>query len=158
MISCSRRKRTIYQTTKKQKRTPMRKMSWKTDLRMAMKKSRWTTTCNSILNCYWPWTQRLSEDNRCNSGYNQTTRPILELPIAQLRARQAREVQEAYSQKTVHVITSTKMAHEMEQKNPTSKINESTSMETWPQQDLRTPRTIRCSSTNQPTALATLGQ
>ena len=56
MTSCSRRKRTIYSTIRKQKRTPMRKMSWKTDLRMATKKSRWTTTYNSILNCYWPWT------------------------------------------------------------------------------------------------------
>lgn len=156
--SCSRRKRMTYSTTKKQRRIPMRKMSWKMDLRMAMKKSRWTTICNNIQNCYWLWTQQLSEDSRCSSGYSQITHPIQELLIAQLLVHQAREVQEAYFQKTVHVITLTKRAHEMVQKNPTSRINESTSMETQPQQDPRTLQTTRYSSTNQPTAQATLGQ
>jgi len=48
----------------------------------------------------------------------------------QLLAHQAKEVQEAYFQKTANAITLTKMAHAMAQKNPTSRINESTSMET----------------------------
>jgi hypothetical protein len=34
----------------------MKKMSWKTDPRTEMKRNRWTTICNSILNYYWPWT------------------------------------------------------------------------------------------------------
>ena len=156
--SCSRRKRMIYLMTKKQKRILMRKMSWKTDPRMGMKRSRWTTICNSILNYYWPWTQRLSEDSRCSSGYSQTTRRIQEQLIAQLRAHLARGVQEAYFQKTVPVIILMKRVHVMAQKNLTFRINESISMEIWLQLDPRTPQTIRYFSTSQLIAQAMQGQ